>query len=108
MIRAYCKTANISIITAIIDNWGEETFTTTSIKAYVKNKLVQVRNEGGQEVTSTAQVYLPPTVAADTLNATSKIIINSIEYGVLAIEDKVTFGSKYFRLVYLGAGTANA
>lgn len=99
MINSYCHD-EIVLVQQTVDKWGEATWTETTISAYVEKKYLQITSEKGEEVTSTAQIWVPYTDSSD-LTAVERVKIDGKYYGIIKIDDCHTFGTDYCRVIYL-------
>jgi len=94
MMNAY-MTDTITLKTATTDKWGSKTFTSASMKGRIEFKTKLVRNLQGEQVVSTAKLYLPKTVTvshADVISYASK------EYSILNIGYAKDFSNRFLLL----------
>lgn len=94
MINAYL-TDNITIKTATVDKWGTKTFSSATTRGRIEFRTKLVRNLQGEQVVSTAKVYLPPT---STVSYKDVIRYNSVDYTILGIQHAKDFSTKFIKL----------
>jgi hypothetical protein len=85
---------DITIKTATLDTWGRATYTETAAKGRFEFRTKLVRNIKGQQVVSTAKLYL----ATRTLGHEDKIVYDSREYGIISIEQVKDFSAKFLKV----------
>ncbi len=91
MINIYC-TDSLTIRRNTYGTWGGvASYTDVAVKGRFEFKTRMVRNIKGEQVVSSANVYLPMMIIAHK----DKIIYNSIEYSILSIEVKKDFSERY-------------
>jgi len=93
MINAYL-TDTITIQTVTLDTWGTATKVSTTAKARFEFRTKLVRNIAGEQVISTAKVYLPIM----TITHQDKIVYETKEYSILNIERVKDFSAKFIKL----------
>lgn len=93
MINAYMKDS-ITVKTATRDQWGTSSYESSTIKGRFEFKTKLVRNLEGEQVVSTATLYLPLM----TLLHDDKIVYESKEYSILNIEQVKDFSNKFLRV----------
>lgn len=98
MFDAYMTDTVILVKRASSTSWGEASETETSVKARVDWKNRMVRDFKGEQVVSSAVVYLNDT----TLNAYDRIKIDSIERPILSIQKNRAFSKNVILEVYIG------
>lgn len=95
MINAYI-TDTITLKRRVYGTWGGATDTESTIKGRFEFKTKMTRNLQGEQVVSTANVILPLM----SIEHKDKIVFESKEYTILAIERRKDFNSR-FLLIYL-------
>ncbi len=93
MLRAYSQDTIIVVYSNGNDIWGEpNALTETTMKGYIDFKTHLVRNLAGEQVVSSAIVYLMPTT---TVGHDDFIKYNSIEYSIISINPGKDFSSNH-------------
>jgi hypothetical protein len=93
MIKAYLKD-NIIIRKIITDQWGVATPSDITKKGRFEFRTKLVRNLQGEQVASTAKVFLPLL----TIEHKDKIVYDSKEYSILTISVIKDFSSRFLKL----------
>jgi hypothetical protein len=78
------------------DQWNEPTYTTTALMAKVDSKTRLVRDLKGEQVVSSALVYLPGSVAA--VSHEDRVIIDGVEHVIIAIQKMADFEFSHWEL----------
>lgn len=93
MMNAYF-TDTITIKTVTYGIWGGATTVSTDLKGRFEFKTRMVRDLQGEQVVSSARVYLP----IRTIGHKDKIVYESKEYSILNIEVFKDFSKRYLRV----------
>lgn len=93
MINAYL-TDQITVKTSTLDKWGTATESSQVIKGRIDFRTKMVRNLQGEQVVSSAKVYLPTM----TIGHKDKIVYNLKEYSILNIEEVKDFSKRFIKL----------
>jgi len=93
MINAYLKDT-ITVSTVTLDTWGTATKASATVKARFEFRTKMVRNLAGEQVISSAKVYLPIM----TITHKDKIVYLTKEYSILNIEQVKDFSAKFLKL----------
>ncbi len=93
MINAYMNDT-ITLKTATTDTWGTKTFVETALRGRFEFRTKMVRNIQGEQVVSTAKLYL----ATRALTHADRIIYESKEYAILNIEQVKDFSAKFLKV----------
>ena len=84
----------ITLKTATLDQWGKATYVETIIRGRFEFRTKLVRNLQGEQVVSTAKVYL----ANQTFAHIDKIVYEAKEYNILNIEHVKDFSKKFLKV----------
>jgi RNA:NAD 2'-phosphotransferase (TPT1/KptA family) len=93
MINAYMNDT-ITLKTATLDQWNAATYVSTTLRGRFEFKTKMVRNLQGEQVVSSARVYL----ASRAIGHNDKIVYGGKEYSILNIEEKKDFSTKFLRV----------
>lgn len=94
MINAYMQdTITVSQVT--YDQWGKATKSNTTVKGRIEFRTKLVRNLQGEQVVSSAKVYLS-TISG--LGHEDKITYDGKEYSILNIEHVKDFSTKFIKV----------
>ena len=93
MINAYMND-EITLKTSTLDQWNKATYAETTIKGRFEYKTKLIRNLQGEQVVSSARVFL----ADQTIGHNDKIIYGGKEYSILSIEQMKDFSTKFIRI----------
>lgn len=93
MINAYMNDS-VTLKTATLDQWNKATYVSTVLKGRFEFKTKMVRNLQGEQVVSSARVYL----ANREIGHNDKIVYDGKEYVILNIEEKKDFSTKFLRV----------
>jgi len=94
MISAYMNDV-LTISQVTFDQWGKATKTDTVIKGRIEFRTKLVRNLQGEQVVSSAKVYLPLIVG---LGNEDRITYEGKEYRILNIEQIKDFSKKFLKV----------
>lgn len=98
MINAYLiDTVTIKYLAAL-DKWQTPTWTEATARARIEQKDRLIYNGKGEQVTSSAVVYLPGDITEPTNE--DRIVIGAVEYPILRIDKKSDFSACHYE-VYL-------
>jgi len=90
LINAYL-TDDIVIKSIVYGTWGGATATDIAVKGRFVFETKMTRDLQGEQVVSTANVFLPMIV----LNHKDKIVFEGKEYSILGIERRKDFSNRY-------------
>jgi hypothetical protein len=93
LINAYL-TDDIIIKTVTYGTWGGVTTVSTTLKGRFEYKTRLIRDLQGEQVVSSARVYLP----IRSISHKDKIVYESKEYSILNIEVFKDFSKRYLRV----------
>lgn len=94
MINAY-MTDNLTLRTVTLDKWNAPTNSDVLIKGRFEFKTKLIRNLQGEQVVSTAVVWLPLT----TITHKDKIIYEGVVYSILNITEAKDFSKRFLKLL---------
>lgn len=96
MINAYA-TEPIQVKRTIRGDFGAITEKTTAVRGRLEQKTRLVRNNAGEQVASSARVYLP-IAGLEFLNHDDRIQVSGRTYAILAIERVKGFSDSFLRV----------
>jgi len=94
MINAYLND-ELTISQVVYDQWGTATKTETTVRGRIEFRTKLVRSLSGEQVISSAKVYLPLT---EGLGSEDKVTYREKEYDILNIEEVKDFSSKFLKI----------
>ncbi len=93
MINAYMNDT-IILKTATLDQWSKVTYDSTTLRGRFEFKTKMLRNLQGEQVVSSARVFL----ASRAIDHNDKISYQGIDYSIISIEQVKDFSAKYLRV----------